>query len=262
MAGQLGLSLEGIPLIDAQHSHASATVSAELAARGEVAMLMKGSLHTDELMGAVLKRAELRTGRRMSHVFRFEVPANAKPLLVTDAAINIAPNLLEKADIIRNAIDLCHALGITLPKVAILAAIVVVGSSHALLERFAHIRIPFKDDVIRAFYNVCLHRGRKLRLESGRAINLRCPFHGFTWNNDGSLKEIPCAWDFKHLEDKDLSLPELKVERWQGFILITETVVAPPDDTHIVAYCVANPVAPLPAAVQDLWTRLSPAAVP
>lgn len=79
-----------------------------------------------------------------------------------------------------------------------------------------------QDGSVRAFYNVCLHRGRKLRLEGGRAINLRCPFHGFTWNNDGSLKEIPCSWDFKHLEDKDLSLPEARVESWQGFILITE----------------------------------------
>ena len=78
------------------------------------------------------------------------------------------------------------------------------------------------DGSVRGFYNVCLHRGRKLKLESGKSINLRCPFHGFTWNNDGSLKEVPCAWDFQHLEDKDLSLPELKVERWQGFIMVTE----------------------------------------
>jgi nitrite reductase/ring-hydroxylating ferredoxin subunit len=79
-----------------------------------------------------------------------------------------------------------------------------------------------QDGSVRAFYNVCLHRGRKLRLESGPSINLRCPFHGFTWNNDGSLKEVPCIWDFEHLKAKDLSLPELKVERWQGFILIAE----------------------------------------
>jgi phenylpropionate dioxygenase-like ring-hydroxylating dioxygenase large terminal subunit len=79
-----------------------------------------------------------------------------------------------------------------------------------------------QDGSVRAFYNVCLHRGRKLRTESGPSIQLRCPFHGFTWNNNGSLKEIPCNWDFEHLKDKDLSLPELKVERWQGFILISE----------------------------------------
>jgi phenylpropionate dioxygenase-like ring-hydroxylating dioxygenase large terminal subunit len=79
-----------------------------------------------------------------------------------------------------------------------------------------------QDRSVRAFYNVCLHRGRKLKLESGPTINLRCPFHGMTWNNDGSMKEVPCQWDFKHLEGKDMSLPELKVDRWQGFILVTE----------------------------------------
>jgi phenylpropionate dioxygenase-like ring-hydroxylating dioxygenase large terminal subunit len=87
-------------------------------------------------------------------------------------------------------------------------------------KSFLLIRQP--DDGVRAFYNVCLHRGRKLKLESGKSINLRCPFHGFTWNNDGSLKEIPCQWDFKHLEAQDMDLPELRVERWQGFIMITE----------------------------------------
>lgn len=85
-----------------------------------------------------------------------------------------------------------------------------------------------QDGSVRAFYNVCLHRGRKLRTESGRSIQLRCPFHGFTWRNDGSLKEVPCEWDFAHLKDKDLSLPELKVERWQGFILVTENHDLPP----------------------------------
>ena len=84
------------------------------------------------------------------------------------------------------------------------------------------------DGSIKGFQNVCLHRGRKLRATSGPAINLRCPFHGFTWNNDGSLKETPCAWDFAHLADKDMSLPELKVDRWQGFILVTENHDLPP----------------------------------
>ncbi|MGB3471554.1 MAG: aromatic ring-hydroxylating dioxygenase subunit alpha [Erythrobacter sp.] len=79
-----------------------------------------------------------------------------------------------------------------------------------------------KDGSVKAFYNACLHRGRKLRTECGPAIQLRCPFHGFTWRNDGSLKEIPSAWDFKHLQDKPLDLPEVRVELWQGFVMITE----------------------------------------
>lgn len=79
-----------------------------------------------------------------------------------------------------------------------------------------------RDGSVKAFYNVCLHRARKLRTKSGQSTQLRCNFHGFTWNNDGSLKEIPCAWDFKHLEGKDMSLPEVRVNLWQGFVMITE----------------------------------------
>ena len=84
-----------------------------------------------------------------------------------------------------------------------------------------------KDGGVRAFYNVCLHRGRKLRTKSGNATQLRCPFHGFTWRNDGSLKEIPCAWDFKHLDGQDMSLPEVRVNLWQGFVMITENATIP-----------------------------------
>jgi phosphate acetyltransferase len=123
LAASLGLSLDGMALVDVPHSHAAADAAVAMAARGEVAMLMKGSLHTDGLMQAVIKEPRLRTGRRMSHVFRFEVPAYPKPLLVTDAAINIAPTLEEKADIVRNAIELAHALGVAQPRVALLSAV-------------------------------------------------------------------------------------------------------------------------------------------
>lgn len=78
------------------------------------------------------------------------------------------------------------------------------------------------DGSVRAFANVCLHRGRKLRTESGPAKEFECPFHGFTWNTNGSLKRVPCQWDFEHLQEKDMSLPEAKVALWQGFIFITE----------------------------------------
>jgi len=126
LAASLGLSLEGVEMVDAPHSHAAAAQAAALAASGEVAMLMKGSLHTDELMEAVLHEPRLRTGRRMSHVFRFEVPAYPKPLLVTDAAINIAPDLMTKVDILHNAIALAHTLGVACPKVALLSAVETV----------------------------------------------------------------------------------------------------------------------------------------
>ncbi|MFC4295585.1 Rieske 2Fe-2S domain-containing protein [Novosphingobium tardum] len=95
-----------------------------------------------------------------------------------------------------------------------------INDSSFLLVRQA-------DGSIRAFYNACLHRGRKLRTKAGNTTQLRCPFHGFTWRNDGSLKEIPCAWDFKHLEGKDLSLPEARVNLWQGFVMITENADLP-----------------------------------
>ncbi len=120
------LSLDGIELIDAPHSHAAAEQAAQMAARGEVEILMKGSLHTDELIHAVLQHKELATGRRLSHVFRFDVPMYSKPLMVTDAALNIAPTLLEKVDIVRNAIDFAHIMGNPNPKVAILSAVETV----------------------------------------------------------------------------------------------------------------------------------------
>jgi phosphate acetyltransferase len=123
LADQAGLDLGGALIEDVAHSHAAAERAAALAAAGEVQALMKGSLHTDELMKAVLSRPELRTKRRLSHVFRFDAPAYHKPLLVTDAALNIAPTLEEKVHIVQNAIDLARVLGVARPKVAVLAAV-------------------------------------------------------------------------------------------------------------------------------------------
>ena len=127
VAQEQGLDLSGIDIVNVAHSHAAAEKAAQMAAAGDVAALMKGSLHTDELMHAVLAEPALRTGRRMSHVFHFDVPMYGKPLLITDAALNIRPNLLEKADIIQNAIDFAHVLGVEQPKVAILAAVEVIN---------------------------------------------------------------------------------------------------------------------------------------
>ncbi|MEY4749305.1 MAG: hypothetical protein RIQ60_1519 [Pseudomonadota bacterium] len=179
LAEQFGLSLQGITLVDAQHSHASATLSADLAARGEVAMLMKGSLHTDELMAAVLQRAELRTGRRMSHVFRFEVPANARPLLVTDAAINIAPKLVEKADIIRNAVDLAHALGITTPRVALLSAVETVTEKLAsTLDAAALCKMADRGQIAGAVLDGPLAFDNAISAEAARIKGISSPVAG------------------------------------------------------------------------------------
>ncbi len=129
VASEAGISLEGIEVVDVEHSHAAAEMGAGMAARGEVEVIMKGSLHTDELVKAVLAEPSLRTGRRMSHVFRFDVPLYPKPLLITDAALNIRPTLLEKVDIVQNAIDFARVMGVALPKVAILSAVETVSAS-------------------------------------------------------------------------------------------------------------------------------------
>ncbi|MBW7657407.1 bifunctional enoyl-CoA hydratase/phosphate acetyltransferase [Hydrogenophilus thermoluteolus] len=128
LAEQLEVSLDGVTLIDTPHSHASAEVAVALCRKGECAALMKGSLHTDELMSEVVnKERGLRTDRRISHVFLADVPTYPHPLMITDAAINIEPTLEEKRDIVQNAIDLAHAIGITEPKVAILSAVETVN---------------------------------------------------------------------------------------------------------------------------------------
>ena len=127
LASEASLDLTGVEIVSVPHSHAAAEKAAEMAAADQVEMIMKGSLHTDELIHAVLARPELRTGRRMSHVFRFDVPLYPKPLLITDAALNIRPSLQEKTDIIQNAIDFCHVLGVPHPKVAILSAVETVN---------------------------------------------------------------------------------------------------------------------------------------
>ncbi len=125
-----GADIAGLRIVPTEHSHASAAAAVALARAGEVEMLMKGSLHTDEVLGAVVAtQTGLRTERRVSHVFVMDVPAYDRLLLVTDAAINIEPTLAEKADIVRNAIDLAQVLGIAQPKVAILSAVETVNAN-------------------------------------------------------------------------------------------------------------------------------------
>ncbi|AMC36064.1 bifunctional enoyl-CoA hydratase/phosphate acetyltransferase [Janthinobacterium sp. B9-8] len=126
IATQYALDISTFRIEDVAHSHAAANRAVELVTSGEAHILMKGSLHTDELMSAVVK-STLRTERRISHVFIMDVPTYHKALLVTDAAINIYPDLLDKLDICQNAIDLAHILGIAKPKVAILSAVETIN---------------------------------------------------------------------------------------------------------------------------------------
>ena len=129
VAKNAGIELGATEIVDAPHSHAAAKQAVELVREGRAELLMKGSLHTDELLEAVVAReGGLRTARRISHVFLMDVPTYHKVLLITDGAINIAPALEDKADICRNAIDLAVGMGVERPKVAILAAVETVSS--------------------------------------------------------------------------------------------------------------------------------------
>jgi phosphate acetyltransferase len=127
VAAAASLDLAGIRIVDAAHSHEAAQTAVAMARAGEVKALMKGSLHTDELLHEVMRRETgLRTGRRISHVYVMLLPSSPKPLILTDCAINIAPTLEDKVDIVQNAIDLAIALGIAVPKVAVLSAVETV----------------------------------------------------------------------------------------------------------------------------------------
>jgi len=128
-ARSAGIDLGGFQIVDAPDTNTAAAKAVELIRKGEAELLMKGSLHTDELMAAVVARdVGLRTARRISHVFVMDVPTYHKVLIITDGAINIAPTLEDKVDICQNAIDLAISLGLEKPKVAILAAVETVTS--------------------------------------------------------------------------------------------------------------------------------------
>lgn len=128
VAREGGFDLAALDIVDVPHSHAAAEVAVQLVHEGKAEALMKGSLHTDELMGAVVARTGLRTERRVSHCFVMDVPGRADALIITDAAVNISPTLDEKRDIVQNAIDLAHALRFPVARVAILSAMETVNS--------------------------------------------------------------------------------------------------------------------------------------
>jgi phosphate acetyltransferase len=126
----LAVDLHGMDIVDVPHSEAAAEKAVELVRAGRAELLMKGSLHSDELLSAVTKRETgLRTGRRISHVFVMDVPTHPNTLFITDAAVNISPDLVSKRDIVQNAIDLYAGLGLGKPKVAILSAVETVNPS-------------------------------------------------------------------------------------------------------------------------------------
>jgi phosphate acetyltransferase len=134
------IDLSDYKIVPTLHSHAAAALAVEMARTGEVEAIMKDKLHTDELMEAVVKKENgLRTARRISHVFVLDVPRYPKPLFLTDAAINIKPDLMAKKDIVQNAIDLFTTVGCGIPKVAILSAVEIVTEKfprHSMQQRY------------------------------------------------------------------------------------------------------------------------------
>jgi phosphate acetyltransferase len=130
VATKCGIDLKGVEIVDVAHSHEAAAKAVEIVRSGRAEVLMKGSLHSDELLSAVAnKETGLRTERRISHVFIMDVPDHPQTLFITDAAVNIFPDLMAKRDIVQNAIDLFQGLGLGTPKVAILSAVETVTVS-------------------------------------------------------------------------------------------------------------------------------------
>jgi phosphate acetyltransferase len=168
------LSLDGIAILDALHSHAAAALAVQLANEGKVCALMKGALHTDELMEAVVApESHLLTERRMSHVFVFDIPHYPKLLFITDAAINICPSLDEKRDILQNAIDLALALGIEEPKVAILSAVeTVYPRIRSTVEAAALCKMADRGQIIGGFFDGPLAFDNAISVEAAEAKHI------------------------------------------------------------------------------------------
>jgi phosphate acetyltransferase len=180
-AAQLaGVSLDGVEMIDAPHSHAAATKAVELVRAGRAEAIMKGSLHTDELMGAVVDHATgLRTARRVSHCFVMDLRGRPEPLIITDAAVNIAPSLDEKADIVRNAIDLATAIGFAEVRIAILSAMETVNSKvPSTIEAAALCKMADRGQITGALIDGPLALDNAIDLEAARVKQIRSKVAG------------------------------------------------------------------------------------
>jgi phosphotransacetylase len=175
-----GFDLSGARIVDTPHSHASAAKAVELVRQGQAELLMKGSLHTDELLGAVVARdTGLRTARRLSHVFIMDVPTYHKVLIITDAAINIAPTLEEKVDICQNAIDLAISFGVERPKVAILAAVETVTSKMpATIDAAALCKMAERQQITGALLDGPLAFDNAISKEAADIKGIRSPVAG------------------------------------------------------------------------------------
>jgi phosphate acetyltransferase len=175
-----GIDLSGCRIVSTPHSHASAERAVAMASAGEVEALMKGSLHTDELMGAVVPSTTgLRTNRRISHVFIMDVPTHPHPIAITDAAINIAPTLEDKVHIAQNVIDLAHALGVPEPKVAILSAVETVNPKiPSTLDAAALCKMADRGQITGGILDGPLAFDNAISLEAARTKKINSPVAG------------------------------------------------------------------------------------
>jgi phosphate acetyltransferase len=179
-AASLGRDLSGTRIIDAAHSHAAAERAVELVRAGEAEALMKGSLHTDELMGSVVRRESgLRTARRISHCFVLDVPSHDSALIITDAAINIAPTLEDKVHIVQNAIDLAHALRFDPVRVAILSAMETVNPKvPSTIEAAALCKMADRGQIAGAILDGPLALDNAIDLGAAKIKNIKSPVAG------------------------------------------------------------------------------------
>jgi phosphate acetyltransferase len=175
-----GVDLSPYTIVATEHSHAAAEKAVAMARAGEVEALMKGSLHTDELMAAVVPSATgIRTARRISHVFVMDVPAYPRPLLVTDAAINIYPTLEDKVDIVQNAIELAHILRIEQPKVAILSAMEMINPKvQSTLDAAALCKMADRGQITGGILDGPLAFDNAISEEAARTKNIVSPVAG------------------------------------------------------------------------------------
>ena len=180
LARELGIDLADTTIVDVEHSHAAAERAVELVREGKAEALMKGSLHTDELMGAVVRRdTGLRTSRRVSHCFVMDVPSYSETLIVTDAAVNIAPTLRDKVDIIQNAIDLAHALRMDEVRVAILSAMETVNPDvPSTVEAAALCKMADRGQITGAILDGPLALDNAINLESVAIKKITSPVAG------------------------------------------------------------------------------------
>lgn len=179
-AKTLSLDIEPFEIVDAPHSQGAAARAVELVRLGRAEVLMKGSLHTDELMAEVVKRdTGLRSDRRVSHVFVMDVPTYHKPLMITDAAVNIFPTLEDKRDIVQNAVDLALALGIERPKVAILSAVeTVTGKIPSTVEAAALCKMADRGQITGAILDGPLAFDNAISAEAARIKHIASPVAG------------------------------------------------------------------------------------